>query len=38
VVAERFGYSVAYIHLLRHLFTHEKLDFSEPVPEVWRAE
>jgi transposase len=33
VVAERFGYSVAYIHLLRHLFTHEKLDFSEPVPE-----
>jgi transposase len=33
VVAERFGYSVAYVHLLRHLFTHEKLDFSEPVPE-----
>jgi hypothetical protein len=33
VVADRFGYSVPYIHLLRHLFTHEKLDFSEPVPE-----
>ena len=33
VVAERFGYSVPYIHLLRHLFTHEKLDFAEPVPE-----
>lgn len=33
VVAERFGYSVPYIHLLRHLFAHEKLDFSEPVPE-----
>lgn len=33
VVAERFGYSLAYIHLLRHLFAHQKLDFSEPVPE-----
>jgi len=33
VVADRFGYSVTYINLLRHLFTHEKIDFSEPVPE-----
>ena len=33
VVAERFGYSTSYIHLLRHLFTHEKIDFSEPLPE-----
>jgi len=33
VVADRFGYSVAYVHLLRHLFTHKKIDFSEPVPE-----
>ena len=33
IVAERFGYSLAYIHLLRHLFTHQKIDFSEPVPE-----
>lgn len=33
VVADRFGYSTAYIHLLRHLFVHEKIDFSEPVPE-----
>jgi len=33
LVAERFGYSVAYINLLRHLFAHEKIDFSEPVPE-----
>lgn len=33
VVAERFGYSVPYVHLLRHLFTREKIDFSEPVPE-----
>jgi transposase len=33
VVAERFGYSVPYIHLLRHLFSQEKLDLSEPVPE-----
>jgi len=33
LVAARFGYSLAYIHLLRHLFTHQKIDFSEPVPE-----
>jgi hypothetical protein len=33
VVAERFGYRLAYIHLLRHLFAHQKIDFSEPVPE-----
>jgi len=33
VVAERFGYSAAYMNLLRHLFTHGKIDFSEPLPE-----
>jgi transposase len=33
VVAERFGYSAAYMNFLRHLFTHEKIDFSEPLPE-----
>jgi transposase len=33
VVAERFGYSPSYIHLLRHQFIHEKIDFAEPVPE-----
>lgn len=33
VVAERFGYSQSYINLLRHQFIHEKIDFSEPVPE-----
>ncbi len=33
IIAERFGYSVAYVHLLRHQFTHGKIDFSEPVPE-----
>jgi len=33
VVADRFGYSVTYINLLRHLFAQEKIDFSEPVPE-----
>ena len=33
IVAERFGYSQTYIHLLRHQFIHEKIDFSEPVPE-----
>ena len=33
IVAERFGYSLAYVHLLRHMFAHQKIDFSEPVPE-----
>jgi hypothetical protein len=33
VVADRFGYSVSYMNLLRHLFANEKIDFSEPVPE-----
>jgi transposase len=33
VVAERFGYSAAYMNLLRHLFAQEKIDFSEPLPE-----
>jgi transposase len=32
-VADRFGYSVVYIHLLRHQFTTGKMDFAEPVPE-----
>jgi transposase len=32
-VADRFGYSAAYVHLLRHQFTTGKIDFSEPVPE-----
>ena len=32
-VAERFGYSAAYVHLLRHQFTTGKIDFSEPVTE-----
>jgi len=33
IVADRFGYSPAYVRLLRHQFIHGKLDFSEPVPE-----
>ena len=33
IIAERFGYSTSYIHLLRHQFMHGKIDFSEPVPE-----
>jgi transposase len=33
VVADRFGYSVAYVHLLRHQFITSKFDFAEPVPE-----
>ena len=39
VVAYRFDYSPSYIHLLRHQFIHEKIDFSEPVAEgktAWR--
>jgi transposase len=33
VVADRFGYSVTYVNLLRHLFTHGKIDLTEPAPE-----
>ena len=33
IVADRFGYSPGYVHLLRHQFIHEKIDFAEPVPE-----
>ncbi len=33
VVADRFGYSPGYIRVLRHQFTHGKVDFSEPNPE-----
>jgi len=33
IVAQRFNYSIQYVRLLRHLFTHGKIDFSEPVPE-----
>jgi len=33
VVADRFGYTAAYVHLLRHQFIQEKIDFSEPVTE-----
>ena len=32
-VADRFGYSRAYVGLLRHQFRHGKIDFSEPVAE-----
>ena len=32
-VAERFGYTTGYVHLLRHLFKQGKIDFAEPVPE-----
>lgn len=33
VIADRFGYTTAYVHLLRHLFKHGKLDFGEPPVE-----
>jgi transposase len=33
IVANRFSYTEDYIRLLRHMFKHGKIDFSEPVPE-----
>jgi len=33
VVADRFGYTTGYIHLLRHQFKHGKLDLTEPPAE-----
>lgn len=33
VIADRFGYSPAYVNLLRHQFSQGKIDFSEPMPE-----
>ena len=33
LVAERFGYTTGYVHLLRHQFKHGKLDFAEPPVE-----
>jgi transposase len=38
VVADRFGYTAGYVHLLRHQFRTGKLDFGEPPIEgkTWR--
>jgi transposase len=33
IVADRFSYTEDYIRLLRHMFKHGKIDFSEPAPE-----
>ena len=33
MVAERYGFSPGYIRLLRHQFSHGKIDFAEPSPE-----
>jgi transposase len=33
IVADRFGYTPGYIHLLRHQFAQGKIDFEEPPPE-----
>lgn len=33
IVAERFGYSIGHLRVLRHQFRHEKIDFSEAVAE-----
>ena len=37
VVSERFGYAPGYVHLLRHLFRHGKIDFSEVPPPGRRS-
>ena len=37
VVGERFGYAPSYVHLLRHLFRHGKIDFSEAPPSGRRS-
>lgn len=37
VVGERFGYAPGYVHLLRHLFRHGKIDFSEVPPSARRS-
>ena len=37
VVGERFGYAPGYVHLLRHLFRHGKIDFSEAPPSGRRS-
>lgn len=33
LVAERFGFSVGYLRVMRHLFRHDKIDFSTPPAE-----
>lgn len=33
IVAERFGFSIGYLRVLRHQFRHEKIDFSEAVAD-----
>jgi transposase len=33
LVAERFGFSVGYLRVMRHQFRHGKVDFSEPPAE-----
>jgi transposase len=37
IVAEKFGFSVGYLRVLRHQFKHEKIDFSDPVADDSRA-
>ncbi len=38
VVADRFGYSTGYVHLLRHLFKHGKINLADPPSEEEEAE
>ena len=33
LIAERFGFTVGYLRVLRHQFRHGKIDFSEPPAE-----
>lgn len=37
IVAERYGFSLGYLRVLRHQFRHEKIDFSEPVADGSRS-
>lgn len=37
LIAERFGFSLGYLRLMRHQFRHGKIDFSEPPAEGSRS-
>jgi hypothetical protein len=37
LIAERFGFSLGYLRLMRHQFRHGKIDFSEPPAESSRS-
>jgi len=37
IVAERYGFSLGYLRVLRHQFRQEKIDFSEPIADGNRS-